>query len=75
MDTPKKRFFFFFFSFIGAVVAVFSLYSYLENHLLGKSSLAVCSISSVFNCDKVNSTPWSTFLGVPLATWGFFFYL
>src|SRR3989338_10879418 len=35
----------------------------------------VCSLSSSFNCDLVNSSPYAELFGVPVALLGFFFYL
>lgn len=35
----------------------------------------ICSLSSSFNCDLVNSSPYSELFGVPVALLGFFFYL
>ncbi len=35
----------------------------------------VCSLSSSFNCDLVNSSPYAELFGVPVALWGIFFYL
>lgn len=36
---------------------------------------AVCSLSSSFNCDLVNTSKYSVLFGVPIALFGFFFYL
>ena len=35
----------------------------------------VCSLSSSFNCDLVNSSPYAELFGIPVALWGIFFYL
>ena len=35
----------------------------------------VCSLSTSFNCDLVNSSPYAELFGVPVALWGVFFYL
>lgn len=35
----------------------------------------LCTLSSSFNCDIVNSSPYAELFGVPIALWGFFFYL
>jgi uncharacterized membrane protein len=34
-----------------------------------------CNVGENFNCDKVNKSPWSVFLGVPVALWGAAAYL
>ncbi len=34
-----------------------------------------CAISQAINCDTVSQSPWSIFLGIPLAFWGLFLYL
>lgn len=33
-----------------------------------------CAISKAINCDTVAQSPWSIFLGIPLAIWGFLGY-
>ena len=34
-----------------------------------------CAISQAINCDTVTQSPWSIFLGIPVAHWGLFGYL
>ncbi len=36
---------------------------------------AICSLSSSFNCDLVNSSPYSEIFSIPIALWGLSFYL
>lgn len=60
---------------IGLVLSVVSLYQHIgygEGYLTGAS---FCNISQDFNCEAVNSSAWSTFLGLPIASYGIFFYL
>jgi uncharacterized membrane protein len=45
---------------------------YLTLFKLGMIGELSCSIGS---CETVNTSRWSTFLGLPVATWGLFFYL
>jgi uncharacterized membrane protein len=39
------------------------------------SSSAICNISASWNCDKVNKSPWSLFLGIPVSILGLLSYL
>jgi uncharacterized membrane protein len=45
---------------------------YLTLYKLGAIGQLSCSIGS---CETVNTSKWSTFLGLPVALWGVFFYL
>jgi protein-disulfide isomerase/uncharacterized membrane protein len=51
----------------------------LRQHILHTNGLAVgdsfCDISQYVSCNAVNSSEWSTFLGIPIASYGIFFYL
>lgn len=56
--------------------AALAVHFYLAKHYhelnLGLSSgSAVCNINQTFNCDSVAASRFSTFLGVPIALWGF----
>lgn len=64
--------------FVALFSSALSLYfhGYLAvQHYLLKYGLAqeksVCTISATFNCDVVAMSPYSVFLGYPLALWGF----
>ncbi len=45
---------------------------YLTLYKLGLIGELSCSIGS---CETVNTSRWSTFLGLPVAAWGLFFYI
>jgi uncharacterized membrane protein len=45
---------------------------YLTLYKLGVIGTLSCSIGS---CETVNTSKWSLFLGLPVATWGLLFYL
>jgi uncharacterized membrane protein len=45
---------------------------YLTLYKLGVIGELSCTIGS---CETVNTSRWSTFLGLPVAAWGLFFYL
>jgi protein-disulfide isomerase/uncharacterized membrane protein len=51
----------------------------LRQHVLHANALTAapsfCDISSYVSCNKVNASEWSTFLGIPIASYGIFFYL
>lgn len=40
-----------------------------------ESSKSICSINETLNCESVSISPYSYFLGLPLATWGMAFHL
>ncbi len=62
-------------SLLGGIFASISLYQHVElvNEL--KVSPSFCNISESFNCDKVNESEYAKFLGVPIASYGVFYYL
>lgn len=45
------------------------------HHHFSKSKSSFCDINETFNCDLVNRSPYSTFLGVPVALIGILGYL
>lgn len=51
----------------------------LRQHVLHTHDLAsapsFCDISAYVSCNAVNASEWSTFLGIPIASYGVFFYL
>ncbi len=49
-------------------------YSHYQNYTNIVFS-SFCALSKSINCDTVSQSPWSIFLGLPLAIWGFFAYL
>ncbi len=60
--------------FLGLVLSVLSLYhhvGYVEGYFKGES---FCTISNEFNCEAVNASAWSSFLGIPIASYGLFYY-
>ncbi len=53
------------------------VHAYLSSHyydlkLGAASGGSFCNINSYLNCDAVTASKYSTFLGVPMAIWGFF---
>jgi uncharacterized membrane protein len=54
-----------------ALVGIFISF-YLTLYKMGVIGELSCSIGS---CETVNTSKWSTFLGLPVAMWGLFFYL
>ena len=60
---------------IGLILSGISLYQHVgygEGYLTGAS---FCNISQDFNCEAVNASEWSSFFGLPIASYGIFFYL
>lgn len=60
---------------IGAAISCVALYE----HVVYSSGLATgpsfCNISARINCEAVNASEWSTVFGIPIASYGIFFYL
>lgn len=61
-------------AFLGLLISLVALYE----HIIYSSGLATgpsfCNLSQHINCEAVNASEWSTFLGVPIAAYGVFFY-
>lgn len=57
-----------------AVVSLLGLFlgTYLTLYKFGVIGSLACSVSS---CEQVQSSRWSEFIGLPVATWGLGFYL
>ncbi len=60
---------------IGAAVSSLSLYDHTAQMNNIAVSMPLCTISESFNCAKVNSSPFSMFLGLPVASWGLMYFL
>lgn len=58
-------------SIAGIIFSILALRSHIRSEV-GLSSF--CNINAEFNCDAVNSSAWSTILGIPLAEIGIIFY-
>jgi vitamin-K-epoxide reductase (warfarin-sensitive) len=57
-------------AFLGIAISAFSLH-----HHFSQSKTSFCDLSQSFNCDLVNRSSYSTFLGVPVALIGVIGYL
>jgi len=44
-------------------------------HGLASPESALCNVSTTVNCDAVNKSSWSSLLGLPVASYGVFYYL
>ncbi len=66
-----------FIALIYVVAAVVSAYLVYDHYVIinGENFKSLCSVSSYFDCDAVNSSPYSVFLGIPVATWGLGYYV
>jgi uncharacterized membrane protein/protein-disulfide isomerase len=58
---------------IGAVLSFLSLQSYFSLQV-DPSYVSSCNISATVNCDQAYLSKFSTFLGIPLASYGLVFY-
>jgi uncharacterized membrane protein/protein-disulfide isomerase len=75
MYRHNSKFWTYVLSSTGAVVSLVALYE----HVIYRYGLAkgpsFCNISQHINCEAVNASEWSVFLGVPIASYGIFFYI
>jgi protein-disulfide isomerase/uncharacterized membrane protein len=60
---------------IGFVVSVMALDQHVRYTHGFASGPSFCNISAYYNCEAVNASEWSTLLGIPVASYGMFFYL
>lgn len=61
-------------SIIGLILAFISLDHVLSGSLGLQTEPSFCNISEAINCDAVNASGWSSFLGIPVAGFGVAFY-
>lgn len=60
--------------FIGALLSVYLLVHHLQHRLGLSNGKSFCSINHYFDCDKVVDSPYSELLGIPVASFGLFFF-
>lgn len=60
---------------IGAIVAGISTSQHMRLKEKGFEEASFCALSESVNCDIVNASSYSEFLGIPTAWWGLTFYL
>ena len=60
---------------LGATVAAVSTHQHFRLKSQGFENGSYCAISDKINCDIVNASTYSEFLTIPVAWWGFAFYL
>ena len=59
---------------VGLVTTIYLSLSHYWNYT-DISYSSFCAISQAINCDTVAQSPWSVFLGIPVANWGLIGYL
>ncbi len=60
---------------VGLCVSFISIYEYVHIMKKGLEEASFCSLNEVVNCDVVNASSYSELFGIPVAAWGFLFYL
>jgi len=60
---------------VGASVSAFLLYHHVSVNLGYQVGPSICNFSASFNCDKVALSRYSQFLGIPVASWGMWYFL
>ena len=70
-SLPYKYYFFpvLVLTILGLIDSTYLLISHYKNYT-DVSYSSFCAISQAINCDTVAQSPWSIFLGVPIALWG-----
>lgn len=63
-----------FLAFIGLLLSLISLVHFTQRYFGVQTGPSFCNLSEHFNCDAVTASAWSTVFGVPLASYGIFFY-
>ena len=60
---------------LATAASAFAFNAYLfQRKLEATAGPSLCNIDSVFDCDKVNTSPWSMAFGVPITLFGMAFY-
>jgi uncharacterized membrane protein/protein-disulfide isomerase len=74
MYRPISKWWLYVLSVCGAAISAIALYE----HVIYRYGLAAgpsfCNISQHINCEAVNASEWSVFFGLPIASYGLFFY-
>ena len=60
---------------LGIIISGVSISEYLHIQKAGFENASYCAISETINCDIVNASSYATLFGIPVAAWGFLFYL
>lgn len=60
---------------VGLADTVYLAYHHYEINVLQPSTKSFCSINETIDCDKAAVSIGSTFMGIPVATWGMFAFL
>jgi len=60
---------------VGVVVSLVSLKHHTLLQYGWQAEPSFCNLGESFNCDAVNASEWSVFLGFPVAAWGLAYYL
>jgi len=61
-------------AFLGMIVSFYLIIHYLDVVSLGET-LSFCNVNKLFNCDTVALSQYSQFLNIPLAVWGFAYFV
>jgi protein-disulfide isomerase/uncharacterized membrane protein len=60
---------------IGCILAASSVWTHLQATTPGLYYQSFCNINATLNCDAVAKSKWAAFLGIPLGSYAFVFYL
>ena len=60
---------------IGACLALYASYQTIQIHWHGLENPSGCSVNAWINCDAAQSSSYAFLMGIPIAWWGFMYYL
>jgi len=60
---------------LGLIDSIYLAYHHYEINILDPDGKSFCVINETIDCDKAAASTGSTFMGVPVATWGMFAFL
>lgn len=60
---------------LGGVLSFFSTQHFLRIQKSGFEEASYCAVNDVINCDLVSASSYATLLDIPVAWWGFLFYV
>jgi uncharacterized membrane protein len=64
-----------FFLIIGLADSIYLTYHHYQINILAPKAKSFCTINETIDCDKAAASPGSTWMDVPVATWGMFAFL
>lgn len=74
MYRPKSKHCLTVLALLGAAISTLALYEHVVYRYGLATGPSFCNISQHINCEAVNASDWSVFFGLPIASYGLFFF-